>query len=165
MSKIFKLIVFISISFFFYGCDFIFLGKNMLDKKIQQIEINKPMKVGRVVESSSETVCILVPYQTFLKDDSNKQIKTINRKIESENLLIDEGHWHLVLKEYEKISFISERVSSSFSVKQGGFSDAENIFFSEVNFKPLSCVKFNEAYFLKYKQNNRVYLSLGVKAI
>ena len=137
----------------------------MLDDKIQQIELNNPIKIERVVESQFETVCILVPYQTFLKDDGDDQIKIINREIESENLLIDEGHWHLILKASEKISFISERVSSSFGIKQGGFSDAENKFFSEINFEPSSCVKFNEAYFLKYKQNDRIYLSLGVKTI
>ena len=165
MSKIIRSAVFIIVAFSLCSCDFIWRGKSMLNKKIQNIEINKAVKVENIIDGQWDTACILVPYQKFLKDGGSENIKDINREIENGKLSIDEGHWHLILKGSEKTFFMSERVSNVFSVKQGGFSGSISELFSENNFNPLSCAIFKEAYFFKYKQNNCIYLSLGVKIL
>jgi len=165
MSKIIKLFMVITVAFSLWGCDLLFESRNLLDKKIQNIELNRPTKINDLIDGRWDTVCVLVPYQTFLKDDGSETVKSINKEIEDAKLSIDESHWHLILMGSEKISIISERVSNLFSVKQGGFNKFFSEKFFEANFKPLSCADFNESYFLKYGQNKSIYLSLGVKIL
>lgn len=114
------------------------------------------------IERNGVDGCVLVPYQSVLRDAGEHDVNQINQAIKESDIAPSEELWYFLFWDGRSLETLSFDVNSSYEVKQGGFGDEFLILFSKMNFKSISCSKIEKLTFIKYQINDQAYITFGV---
>ena len=147
--------------------DFLSKEEKAIKKRIENMGYDEFEHASNIFEGSWDTICVLTPYHGWVSG-----FESINKKIEEKErngeIEISEGLFQILFQKKQDFYHISySRRNAGFFVKQYDFTQRLKNKFKDNKFEPGvppdTCFPFSRSIIFKFRNNNQIYITLGVK--
>ncbi len=130
-------------------------------KKINNIKIGEFLHLKEIYSKKWDSVCVLTPYQGGVSNKETNYSKFFNQQIALEKIKAGEGTWHLLFKKNKLFYYEAFLRKKERDIQQKNFNENALLRMKSINFIPKKCMQFNRGAIFKFKENERMYLTLG----